>query len=76
MASGVVISANPQKARIDDPIHIQVHGLQPHQKVTLASKLEESKKVWTSHAYYTATENGQVDLSQAVSEGGRFTGTV
>ncbi|XP_029621535.1 acyl-coenzyme A thioesterase 1 isoform X2 [Salmo trutta] len=59
----------------DEPVHVKVDGLSPHQKVELRSKLKDDKGVtFRASALVAADASGQVDLCRSPSLGGSYTG--
>ncbi|XP_041716998.1 acyl-coenzyme A thioesterase 1-like [Coregonus clupeaformis] len=59
----------------DEPVHVKVDGLSPHQKVGLRSKLRDDKGIiFRASALYSADSKGQVDLCLSPSLGGSYTG--
>ncbi|CAB1342011.1 unnamed protein product [Coregonus sp. 'balchen'] len=59
----------------DEPVHVKVDGLSPHQKVELRSKLRDDKGVtFSASALVAADPSGQVDLCRSPSLGGSYTG--
>ncbi|XP_038818437.1 acyl-coenzyme A thioesterase 1-like [Salvelinus namaycush] len=59
----------------DEPVHVKVDGLSPHQKVELRSKLRDDKGIiFKASALYSADSTGQVDLCLSPSLGGSYTG--
>uniref|UniRef100_A0A8C7NH46 Acyl-CoA thioester hydrolase/bile acid-CoA amino acid N-acetyltransferase domain-containing protein n=1 Tax=Oncorhynchus mykiss TaxID=8022 RepID=A0A8C7NH46_ONCMY len=59
----------------DEPVHVQVDGLSPHQKVKLRSILWDDKGViFRASSVYKADATGQVDLCRSPSLGGSYTG--
>ena len=68
------LTASPTVACMDEAVDIQVFGLDPGQKVTMATKLIEEGSTFVAHAHYVADDNGHLDLSHSSSMGGTFTG--
>nr|XP_012322554.1 acyl-coenzyme A amino acid N-acyltransferase 1-like [Aotus nancymaae] len=69
------LSATPQSALADDPVHIHVTGLPPSRVVTLKASLKDEKgNLFRSMAFYRANEVGEVDLEQAPAFGGDYMG--
>lgn len=59
----------------DKMVQIKVEGLAPHKPVELRSKIVDDRgEVFKASAQYQADELGQVDVSQAASVGGSYTG--
>uniref|UniRef100_A0A4W5NYD6 Acyl-CoA thioesterase 21 n=1 Tax=Hucho hucho TaxID=62062 RepID=A0A4W5NYD6_9TELE len=70
-------TANDTSSRcfFDEPVHVKVDGLSPHQKVELRSKLRDDKGViFRASALVAADASGQVDLCRSPSLGGSYTG--
>ncbi|XP_036117135.1 bile acid-CoA:amino acid N-acyltransferase isoform X2 [Molossus molossus] len=71
----VQLTATPASALSDEPVHIRATGLPPLQLVTLTASLEDEKgNLHWSKAFYRANEAGELDLKQAPSCGGDYTG--
>lgn len=79
------VRSNSQQVRVrllpnprcffDEPVHVKVDGLSPHQKVELRSKLRDDKGIiFKASALYSADSTGQVDLCLSPSLGGSYTG--
>lgn len=69
------LTATPLSALVDEPVHIQVTGLAPHQVVNLQASLKDEKgNMFVSQAYYKANEVGEVDLERDASLGGDYRG--
>lgn len=69
------ISVSPDKhLLVDDELQINIHGLNPGQKVTLYTFLEEDGKKYESCNWFVADENGWVDLYNHPSVQGHYTG--
>ncbi|XP_055729294.1 acyl-coenzyme A thioesterase 1-like [Salvelinus fontinalis] len=59
----------------DEPLHVQVDGLSPYQKVELRSNLRDDKGViFRASSVYKADATGLVDLCRSPSLGGSYTG--
>ena len=59
---------------VDDNLHVQLSGLQSHQKVSLYAFIEEEGKKFESNAWFEADSDGLVDLKHHASTGGTYTG--
>ena len=68
--SGVRLEISPATAFIDDELSIRILGLRPRETVTIrASTEDDDKRVWSSHAMFSADSSGIVDVtSQELSE--------
>ncbi|XP_056301409.1 acyl-coenzyme A thioesterase 1 [Danio aesculapii] len=75
-SSGVSIRLLPSyKCSFEDPVHVTVSGLNPHQRVDLRSKItDENGLDFKASATYQADDSGQIDLKRDSSLGGSFTG--
>ncbi|NP_001243148.1 acyl-CoA thioesterase 22 [Danio rerio] len=75
-SSGVSIKLLPSyKCSFEDPVHVMVSGLNPHQRVNLRSKItDEGGRDFKASAIYLADDNGQIDLKRDSSAGGSFSG--
>lgn len=63
------------KCSFEDPVHVTVSGLNPHQRVDLRSKItDENGLDFKASATYQADDSGQIDLKRDSSLGGSFTG--
>ena len=59
------LTAVPLSALVDEPVHIQVTGLAPFQVVCLQASLKDEKgNLFSSQAFYRASEVGEVDLDR------------
>lgn len=71
----VQLTATPQSALVDEPVHIRVRGLSPFQVVCLQASMRDEKQNWFySEAYYKANEVGEVDLERDAALGGDYVG--
>ncbi|XP_021056905.1 bile acid-CoA:amino acid N-acyltransferase [Mus pahari] len=69
------LTAVPLSALVDEPVHIQVTGLAPFQVVCLQASLKDEKgNLFSSQAFYRASEVGKVDLECDSSLGGDYMG--
>lgn len=69
------LTATPASALADEPVHIRATGLPPMQLVTLTATLKDERgNLFWSKAFYRANEAGELDLKQAPSLGGDYTG--
>lgn len=69
------LRATPSEALQPTPIAVTAEGFVPGQRVTLASKLVDDAGVtWVAHGAFVADAAGQIDLRNAPSEDGTFTG--
>lgn len=66
---------SPSRALQPTAIAIRCEGLAPGERVTLRSALTDDAGVqWNAHGVFVADSNGVVDLAEAPSEEGTFTG--
>lgn len=71
----VKLTAVPLSALVDEPVHIRVTGLDPFQVVCLQASLKDEKGIlFSSQAFYRASEKGEVDLDRDSSLGGDYMG--
>lgn len=69
------LTAVPLSALVDEPVHIWVTGLAPFQVVCLQASLKDEKgNLFSSQAFYRASEVGEVDLERDSSLGGDYMG--
>lgn len=69
------LTATPESALVDVPVHIRATGLPPSQVVTLMASLKDEKGLsFQSRAFYRADEDGELDLTQASAVGGDYVG--
>ncbi|XP_028912014.1 bile acid-CoA:amino acid N-acyltransferase [Ornithorhynchus anatinus] len=69
------LTVTPQSALVDEPLQIQVTGLQPSQLVTFhATLIDEKGQPFRSRAFYQADAAGEVDLEKASALGGDYVG--
>lgn len=64
----VRVDCYPEEALIDQAISIQVLNLPPLSPVTVSAWVEQNGKHFGSYAHYTASGNGQLDLSKDRAE--------
>ncbi|XP_075123800.1 acyl-coenzyme A amino acid N-acyltransferase 1-like [Leptodactylus fuscus] len=65
----------PKTALVDEPVRIQVWGLQPQQRITLRAWLkDETGEIFYSRAFYISDKKGKVDLKHLPATGGDFQG--
>jgi acyl-coenzyme A thioesterase 1/2/4 len=70
-----LLSAIPSEALQPTAIHVTATGFAAGQRVTLASRLVDDAGVeWTAHGVFVADAAGRIDLRDAPSEEGTFTG--
>ena len=74
MMARIVLS--PPQALVDEVVRVVVRGLNPRQRVTVSTLLEERRKAYTSSGLFTADSKGNVDLSKMPSQGGTYTGKI
>jgi len=69
------LTATPDVALQPTPIRIVAEGFEPGQRVWLSSRLVDDAAVhWTARALFVADAAGRIDLDDAPSEEGSFTG--
>jgi dienelactone hydrolase len=74
-AGVVVIDVDAPDALIDQPVRIDVHGLQPHQSITLMAETRDGTPgLWRSWAQFQADADGRVDVTRAAPSAGTYTG--
>ncbi|XP_077178900.1 acyl-coenzyme A thioesterase 1-like [Paroedura picta] len=74
MAARIVVLPSPVCLH-DEPVQVRVEGLSPRQPVTLRAWLEdETAELFQSRAYYRADSEGELDLTDAASVGGSYSG--
>ena len=74
-AGVVVIDVDAPDALIDQPIRIDVHGLQPQEPVTLLAETRDGPPgLWRSWARFKADAGGRVDVTRAAPTAGTYTG--
>ena len=71
---GVHLHAAPRSTLMDEVVSVRVSDLQPGQRVTLVTRLQEAGNRFLGHAWYTADDRGTVDVQTAESTGGSYTG--
>jgi dienelactone hydrolase len=71
----VRFEVSPNPAFIDDELSVRVHGLAPAENATLRATTEDDdKRLWSSHANFSADAWGTVVLTSAESLGGTYRG--
>ncbi|KAM3938320.1 acyl-coenzyme A amino acid N-acyltransferase 1-like [Leptodactylus fuscus] len=71
----ISLKATPEISLVDEPVRIQVWGLQPHQRITLRAWLKDEKgRIFHSRAFYVSDTEGKVDLEHSPATGGDFHG--
>lgn len=69
------LRVTPSEVLQPDPIGVTADGFAPGQRVTLASRLvDDAGVVWTAHGVFVADAAGRIDVRDAPSEEGTFTG--
>lgn len=75
MTSPPFIKATPAEAQFSDAIAVTAGGFAPGAAVRLSSELVDDAGVrWIAHGDFVADADGMIDLADAPSEGGTFTG--
>jgi acyl-coenzyme A thioesterase 1/2/4 len=70
-----LLSATPSEALQPTAIQVTATGFAAGERVTLASRLVDDAGVeWTAHGVFVADAAGRIDLRDAPSEAGTFTG--
>ncbi|XP_075123547.1 acyl-coenzyme A amino acid N-acyltransferase 2-like [Leptodactylus fuscus] len=71
----ISLTAYPKASLVDEPVRIQVWGLQPQQRITLRAWLnDETGQLFYSQAFYVSDTEGKVDLEHSPATGGDFQG--
>ncbi|KAM3938317.1 acyl-coenzyme A amino acid N-acyltransferase 1-like [Leptodactylus fuscus] len=71
----ISLKASPEISLVDEPVKIQIWGLQPQQQITLRAWLKDEKgKIFHSRAFYVSDTEGKVDLEHSPATGGDFHG--
>ncbi|XP_069820922.1 acyl-coenzyme A amino acid N-acyltransferase 1-like [Dendropsophus ebraccatus] len=69
------LKVSPEISLVDEPVKIQVSGLQPCQKITLRAWLKDERgKIFHSQAFYVSDMEGNVDLENSPATGGDYDG--
>lgn len=70
------IEVGPQRALIDEPLHIRLEGLAPAQNATLRATLtgDPANGIWQSTATFVADAGGVVDVERLAPASGSYTG--
>jgi hypothetical protein len=73
--SGVRLEISPASSFIDDELTIRILGLKPRETATLrASTEDDDKRVWSSHAMFSADSSGIVDVTSQEALSGTYRG--
>jgi dienelactone hydrolase len=73
--SGVSLEVLPASAFIDEELSIRILGLRPRETVTIrASTEDDDKRVWSSHAMFTADSSDIVDVTSQEPLSGTYRG--
>jgi dienelactone hydrolase len=73
--SSIRLEISPASPFIDDELAIRILGLKPRETVTLrASTEDDDKRVWTSHAMFSADSSGIVDVTSHEPLSGTYRG--
>ncbi|KAM3936665.1 acyl-coenzyme A amino acid N-acyltransferase 1-like [Leptodactylus fuscus] len=71
----ISLKVSPKTSLVDEPVTIQVWGLQPQQRITLRAWLkDETGHIFYSRAFYISDKKGKVDLEYSPATGGDFQG--
>lgn len=69
------LTVDPAASVEDQPIHIRVRGLSPHETVSLELASTDAKGVrWVSRAKFAASASGVVDPARSAPRSGAYTG--
>lgn len=69
------LTITPTSALVDEPQHIQLAGLAPGQRVTLAARtVDGAGRGWSSRAGFAADAGGEVDLTTSAPLDGSYEG--
>src|SRR5579864_6617716 len=72
---GVRLEISLASSFIDDELAIRIFGLKPRETVTLrASTEDDDKRVWNSHAMFSADSSGIVDVASQEPLSGTYRG--
>jgi dienelactone hydrolase len=70
---GIEIRLDPARSMVDEPLRIQLSGVEPGQRVTLrASQTDDLARTWRAHATFVADSNGQIDVSAQAPVSGTY----
>jgi len=70
-----VVSVTPGSSLLDQPVRIEVTGLDPDRVVTVALRSADSNGVtWTSRATFRSDGSGDIDLAADPAAGGSYRG--
>ena len=73
--SGVRLEISPVSSFIDDELTIRIFGLKPRETAALrASTEDDDKRVWSSHAMFSADSSGIVDVTSQEPLSGTYRG--
>lgn len=64
----------PENPLIDDKLTITLNGLNPNQKVTIATSVLENRTFFASSAYFISDREGNVYVDKQPSLGGTYKG--
>ena len=69
---GPAIRVDHATARADQPVQIEVTGLDPRARVTIDATAKDLRdQTWAARGAFTASSDGTVDLAKATPRGGR-----
>lgn len=69
------VEIKPQLSRLTQPVSIRVSGLSPNSVFTVQlSSVDAHRTRWTSSARFRSTQDGMIDLDNAKSLGGSYSG--
>lgn len=67
------LEVTPTTSLADEPVNILVSGLPPGQPVVLHAQVyDEAKRLWTSHATFSADAQGVVNVSRQAPQSGSY----
>src|SRR5690242_10455163 len=67
------IHVDPRRSMVDEPISIQLTGLQPGERVTLrAAQTDDLQRTWRAHATFLADAHGKVSVPERAPLAGTY----
>src|SRR5262249_61934189 len=73
-AHGVVVQLGQQHALVDEPVGIQVSGLEPDAHVTIIASIDSGESRFVSDGRFRADGSGCVDTATFASHAGTYMG--